>query len=90
MDKPRHGWILLLIVALAIGNELLKPAGERTWHDHLFGVLPYDFRVPTWARVKQSLWDLESERIFIPHVFGVGWGINIGGLLKRAGLVDGG
>jgi hypothetical protein len=86
MYKPRRGWILLLIVALAVGNELIKPPTERTWHDRLFGVLPYDFRLPTWARMKQSLWNLESERIFVPYVFGIGWSINVGGLVKRAGL----
>ncbi len=86
MDKLRRGWIWLLIVALAIGNELLKPTIERTWHDRLFGVLPYDLRLPTWARVKQSLWNVQSERIFVPQVFGIGWSINVGGLVKRAGL----
>ena len=89
MSKPRRGWFWLLIVALAVGNELLKPASERTWHDRLFGVVPYDFRVPTWTRVKQALWNPQSERILVPQVFGVGWSINVGGLAKRAGLVDG-
>ena len=90
MDKLRHGWIWLLIVALAVGNELLKPAPERTWHDRLVGVLPYDLRLPTWVRVKQSLWNLQSERIVVPQVFGIGWTINVGGLVKRAGRAGGG
>ena len=90
MDKLRRGWIWLLIVALAIGNELLTPTMERTWHDRLFGVLPYDLRLPTWVRVKQSLWNLQSERIFVPQVFGIGWTINVGGLVKRAGRAGGG
>ncbi len=89
MSKLRRTWFWLLIVALAVGNELLKPAPKRTWHDRLFGVVPYDFRVPTWARVKQTLWNPQSERILVPQVFGVGWSINVGGLAKRAGLVDG-
>ena len=87
MSKPRRGSLWLLIVALAVGNELLKPAPERTWHDRLFGVLPYDFRVPTWERVKQALWTPQSERIFVPQVFGVGCSINVGTLAKRAGLM---
>jgi len=89
MSKHRRGWLWLLIVALVIGNELRKPSSERTWHDRLFGVLPYDFRRPSWARVKQSLWNPQSERILVPQGFGVGWTINLGGLLKRAGLVTG-
>ena len=89
MDKRRRGWPWLLIIALAIGNELRKPASERTWHDRLFGVVPYDFRRPSWARLKQTLWDPQSERIFVPQVFGVGWSINVGGLLRRAGRIAG-
>ena len=89
MSKPRRAWLWLLIVALAVGNELLKPAPERTWHDRLFGVVPYDLRVPTWERVKQALWNPQSERIFVLTVFGVGWSINVGVLAKRTGLVRG-
>ena len=89
MRKLRHGWIGLFIVALVIGNELLKPATERTWQDRLFGVLPYDLRPPTWARVKLSFWNVQSDHIFVPHAFGIGWTINVGGVLKRIGLVGG-
>ena len=78
----------LLLIALAIANELRKPSEERTWHDRLFGVLPYDFRFPTWTRLKQTLWNPQSDRIFVPQVFGVGWSVNLGGLLRRTGLVD--
>lgn len=85
---PRPGkWIGLVLIAAAIANELRKSAEERTWHDRLFGVLPYDFRFPTWARVKQTFWNPQSDRIFVPHVFGVGWSVNVGGLLKRTGLL---
>ena len=70
MDKRLRPWLWLFIIALAVGNELRKPARERTWHARLFGVVPCDFRMPTWARVKQSLWDPRSERVFVPHVFG--------------------
>ena len=90
MYKSRRGWIGLLLIALAIGNELRKSPTERTWHDRLFGVVPYDFRWPTWARVRQALWNPQSARIFVPQVYGVGWSINVGGLVRRAGLIDGG
>ncbi len=89
MHQPRRRWLWLLIVAAVLGNELRKPAAERTWHDRLLGVLPYDFRRPTWARVKATLWNPASDQIFVPQVFGVGWSINLGGLLRRAGLVRG-
>ena len=90
MHKRRRRWLWLLLVAAAVANELRKPAAERAWHDRLGGVVPYDFRRPTWARVKQTFWNPESDLILVPHVFGVGWSINVGGLLRRLGLVQGG
>jgi hypothetical protein len=87
--KGRGKWIGLLLIAIAIGNELRKAPEDRTWHDRLFGILPYDFRRPTWARVKKTLWNPQSERIFVPHAFGVGWTVNLGGLMRRAGVAGG-
>ena len=89
MRRKRGRWLWLLIVAAAIGNELRKPANQRTWHDRLFGVLPYDFRRPTLARVKQTVWNPQNERIVVPQAFGIGWSINVGGLLQRLGLLRG-
>lgn len=87
--KKPSKWIGLLLIAVAIANELRKAPEERTWHDRLFGVLPYDFRFPTWTRLKQTFWSPASDRIFVPQVFGVGWSVNVGGLLHRAGLIHG-
>ncbi len=89
MHRRRGRWLWLLIVAAAIANELRKPADQRTWHNRLGGVLPYDLRPPTLARVKQTLWDPGNERILVPQAFGIGWSVNVGGLLKRLGLVRG-
>ena len=61
MHQARRRWLWLLIVAAALGNELRKPAAERTWHDRLLGILPYDFRRPTWARVKQTVWNPQDD-----------------------------
>ena len=87
MQRKHWRWLGLLLVAAAIANELRKPVGERTWHDRLLGVLPYDVRPPTLARVKQTLWDPQNERILVPQAFGVGWSLNVGGLLQRLGLL---
>ena len=89
MHKHRGRWLWLLIVAVAVANELRKPAAARQWHDRLGGVVPYDFRPPTWARVKQAVWNPASDKILVPQVFGIGWSINVGGLLRRVGLVQG-
>jgi hypothetical protein len=102
--KKRSGiWLGLLLVAIALANELLKAPEARTWHDQLFGVLPYDFRfptwarlrktvwnpLPTWARLRKTVWNPHSDRIFVPHAFGVGWSVNLGGLVNHIGRVDG-
>ncbi len=89
MKRSNRRWLWLIIVAVAIANELRKPAGERTWHDRLFGFLPYDFRRPTFERLKQTVWNTGSDRILVPQVFGIGWSVNLHGLLTRLGLLQG-
>ena len=65
------------LAAAAVLQELRKPAAERTWHGTVAGVVPYDFRVPTLARVQASLWDPEGSLVK-PQPFGVGWTLNPG------------
>jgi hypothetical protein len=61
----------------AVLTELRKPRGERTWYGRLADVVPYDLRVPTVARVRERWWNPDDERLLTPHVFGVGWSINL-------------
>ena len=89
MQPSRRRWLWLIIVAAVLGNELRKPAAERTWHDRRLGILPYDFRRPTWARVKHTVWNPQDDHILVPQAFGIGWSINVGGLGRRLGLVGG-
>lgn len=65
------------LVAAAVATELAKPAPERTWHGKVSGVVPYDFRPPTWERIREAYWNPESDRLFSDRVFGVGWAINL-------------
>jgi hypothetical protein len=74
----------IALVAAAVVKELSKPPEERQWHGELAGFIPYEFRLPTFARVKQRWWNPEDERIFTPHVFGVGWSVNVGRLVELA------
>jgi hypothetical protein len=46
--------------------------------------VPYDFRIPTVARVKERMWDPESSHIVNPRVFGVGWTVNLGKVVAVA------
>ncbi|HEY5526297.1 MAG TPA: DUF5808 domain-containing protein [Candidatus Anoxymicrobiaceae bacterium] len=39
--------------------------------------IPYDFRRPTWSKLKSHYWNPDDERIFIPRAFGIGWDINL-------------
>ena len=61
----------------ALYQELRKPAAERTWHGRVAGVIPYDFRIPTFDRFRTAYWDPESDTVFSDRVFGVGWAVNI-------------
>jgi uncharacterized protein DUF5808 len=72
-----------LLVA-AVVKELRTPAGERTWHGVVLGFVPYDLRVPTYARVRERLWAPDDPHLFAPQPFGVGWTVNVGRLVASA------
>ena len=51
--------------------------------------VPYDFRFPALRRVRERWWNPEDPRIFTPHVFGVGWSLNLYQLRERLLQDDG-
>lgn len=63
------------LMGLAIREQLQLPPEERTWHGTLFGI-PYDFRIPTSERIRGEVWNKDTNRVLMPHAFGMGWGIN--------------
>jgi hypothetical protein len=65
------------LVVAAVATELSKPAEERTWQGKVGGFVPYDFRPPTWQRIRDAYWNPDSDRLFSDRVFGVGWAINL-------------
>ena len=65
------------LVVAAVATELSKPEEERTWHGRVGGLVPYDFRPPTWERIRSAYWNPNSEQLFSDRVFGVGWAINL-------------
>ncbi|GIW06947.1 MAG: hypothetical protein KatS3mg060_1752 [Dehalococcoidia bacterium] len=82
----------LLITLAAIVQELLKPKEQRGWHGKALGVVPYDFRPPTFERLRRSFWNPNDPRVLTPRAVGVGWSVNIpalahvirsNGLMKR-------
>jgi len=72
------------LVAAAIAQELRKQPQDRTWTGTLGGFVPYDFRPPTLARLRERMWAPDEPRIFTPNVFGVGWTVNVGRLARLA------
>jgi len=39
--------------------------------------IPYDWRRPTWARLKARVWNPDDPRLFTPKWFGWGYSINL-------------
>ena len=65
------------LVVAAVATELSKPEEERTWHGKVWGAVPYDFRPPTWERIRAAYWNPDSNQLFSDRVFGVGWAVNL-------------
>ena len=40
--------------------------------------VPYEFRRPTLARLRDRVWNPASKHLLAPQVFGVGWTLNMG------------
>jgi hypothetical protein len=76
----------LAALAAAVVRELRTPAERRTWRGQLAGVVPYDLRPPTLARLGAALWDPASPDLLGPTAFGVGWSLNLAALAARLGL----
>ncbi|MCZ8157873.1 MAG: hypothetical protein O9264_17265 [Leptospira sp.] len=55
--------------------------------DKNFWGIPYGTEISTEALVK-DLWDPTTEEILTPkNFFGIGWGINLHAIGKKAGLI---
>ncbi len=78
--------ITFTLTLAAICQELEKPEEERKWYGKLAGIVPYDFRMPTIERFKESCWNPYERRVLTPRVFGVGWAINFYALLENLGF----
>jgi hypothetical protein len=92
IEGVRGAATLLGVAALAgaVVTELRTPPDERTWHGTLFGVVPYDLRPPTSARLRAALWDPDNPRVLVPTACGVGWTVNVAALAGRCGCLPAG
>ena len=73
----------LAALVAAVARELRMPRDHRSWHGKLLGLVPYDFRRPTIARLRHALWSPDDPRLLMPHFFGIGWTPNLGRLARR-------
>ena len=71
------------IAMAAVLQELEKPEEERQWHGTMASFIPYDFRLPTLERFRNSYWNPYDKRIFTPEAFGIGWAINFYSLMEK-------
>ncbi len=75
----------ITIALVAVCQELEKPPEERRWTGKV-GPVPYDFRIPTFERIKEAMWNPYDSRLFTPMAFGVGWTINFFALCEKLRL----
>ena len=68
--------LFLIYVAIVITQQLQRPPEERTWYGKIAGI-PYDFRLPTVERIRNTFWNKDTSQIFLPQAFGIGWSINM-------------
>lgn len=75
---PKDFWklVLAIIGVIAIIQELRKPPAERTWHGKVANLVPYDFRMPTIERFRETYWNPEGP-IVSGKAWGVGWAPNL-------------
>ena len=79
---------VVTLTLAAVLQELEKPKEEREWHGKVVGIFPYDFRIPTLERLRESFWNPQGSRVFTPPVFGIGWAINFYALLENLRVIE--
>lgn len=73
----------VLLLLLAVFQEMERPPERRFWHGRVLGMVPYDFRLPTGERLLNRYWNTADSRVCMPTLFGVGWAVNLPSLMDR-------
>lgn len=76
--------ILVILGIVAVVQELRRPPDQRTWHGVVAGFVPYDFRMPTVERVRETYWNPDGPLVS-GKVWGVGWAPNLGAVGRMFG-----
>jgi hypothetical protein len=82
----RLGRMLVMVFGLILLGKALERRGLPA-QGRLLGVVPYDFRTPTLARLRSAYWDPDNPQLMTAKGFGVGWGLNVAAVLRKAGLL---
>jgi hypothetical protein len=80
-------WAIAVLVVGVVWQEMKKPPETRTWQGKVFGWVPYDLRYPwinTGERLRAAYWNPDDERVLTQRAFGIGWGVNLPALGRRA------
>jgi hypothetical protein len=70
---------------LVVLGKLLERRGHRS-HGLLLGMVPYDFRIPTFARLKAAFWSPNDPHLLTAKAFGIGWSPNLGAIARKVGI----
>ena len=82
--KDLYRLALVIVGVIAVVQELRKPAEDRTWHGKVASIIPYDFRIPTFERLRDTYWNPEGPLVS-GKAFGIGWALNLGAVKKLLG-----
>ena len=74
-------------MSLFTAAAVIHAVASRKSHGTFLGV-PFEFRIPNVKRVRERWWNREDDRLFTPHVFGVGWSLNLYQARKKLGLLE--
>ena len=80
------GLVSMLLFIGAIVKEVGKEPERRTGHGTIADLVPYDFRLPSIAKLQATFWNPDGP-VIVGTAFGVGWTVNVGRLARLAGLV---
>jgi uncharacterized membrane protein len=81
MKKWKNLFSVLSLVALVV------IIGLNYGKKGKFMGVPYDFTMPTPAKLQERFWNPDNPDILVPHGFGWGYSVNFGAIARKLGLV---
>ena len=86
MIKRKLPLALVCLAALGFLRWMQNRRGAEGMVGSFLGI-PYDFRWPSSAVLRERFWNREDQRVLTPHVLGWGWSVNFYALGKHLGLL---